>query len=142
MQFITGKHMPRRTFLRGMGATVALPFLDAMVPATAFGATARTIAANPTRLVCVEEVHGLAGCTTFGGQPCSMRYAVAPTSMYAAASSHVRRAGLGTHWWSWTFVYCAKLPQFDSYPQICWVGANIGSLPARTHGSSGSHMPQ
>ena len=32
MNFITGKHMPRRTFLRGaMGAAVALPFLDAMV---------------------------------------------------------------------------------------------------------------
>ena len=35
MSFITGKHMPRRTFLRGMGATVALPFLDAMVAARA-----------------------------------------------------------------------------------------------------------
>ena len=33
MAFITGKHLARRTFLRGMGATVALPFLDAMVPA-------------------------------------------------------------------------------------------------------------
>ena len=33
MNFITGKHIERRTFLRGMGATVALPFLDAMVPA-------------------------------------------------------------------------------------------------------------
>ena len=33
MQFITGKHMERRTFIRGMGASVALPFLDAMVPA-------------------------------------------------------------------------------------------------------------
>ena len=31
---ITGKHLHRRTFLRGaLGATVALPFLDAMVPA-------------------------------------------------------------------------------------------------------------
>ena len=50
----------------------------------------------------------------FGDQPCSMRYAVAPTSMYAAASSHVRCGGLGRHWWSWTFVNCAKLPQFDS----------------------------
>jgi hypothetical protein len=29
---ITGKALPRRTFLRGMGATVALPLLDAMVP--------------------------------------------------------------------------------------------------------------
>ena len=33
MSFITGKQLPRRTFLRGVGATVALPFLDAMVPA-------------------------------------------------------------------------------------------------------------
>ena len=33
MGCITGKHMPRRTFLRGLGATVALPLLDAMIPA-------------------------------------------------------------------------------------------------------------
>jgi len=64
MNFITGKHMPRRTFLRGMGATVALPLLDAMTPAAqAKGVTA---AADPTRLICIEEVHGLAGCTNFG----------------------------------------------------------------------------
>ena len=31
--FITKLALPRRTFLRGVGATVALPFLDAMVPA-------------------------------------------------------------------------------------------------------------
>ena len=30
---ITKMSLPRRTFLRGMGATLALPFLDAMVPA-------------------------------------------------------------------------------------------------------------
>ena len=33
MQIITGKHISRRMALGGMGATVALPFLDAMVPA-------------------------------------------------------------------------------------------------------------
>ena len=33
MTLITGKHLPRRTFLRGMGVTVALPYLDAFVPA-------------------------------------------------------------------------------------------------------------
>jgi hypothetical protein len=33
--FITKKHLRRRTFLRGLGATVALPMLDAMVPAFA-----------------------------------------------------------------------------------------------------------
>src|SRR5438876_233392 len=42
--FITKISLPRRTFLRGMGATVALPFLEAMVPALT--ATAKT-AANP-----------------------------------------------------------------------------------------------
>ena len=41
---ITKTSLPRRTFLRGMGATVALPFLDAMVPALT--AVAKT-AANP-----------------------------------------------------------------------------------------------
>ena len=33
--FIAKRHLPRRTFLRGVGATVALPLLDAMVPALA-----------------------------------------------------------------------------------------------------------
>jgi hypothetical protein len=35
MMFVSRKALRRRTFLRGMGATVALPFLDAMVPALA-----------------------------------------------------------------------------------------------------------
>jgi hypothetical protein len=38
---LTKKHLPRRTFLRGMGATLALPLLDAMIPAaTAMAHTA------------------------------------------------------------------------------------------------------
>ena len=42
--FITKKHLPRRTFLKSAGATVALPLLDAMIPArTALAQTA----ANP-----------------------------------------------------------------------------------------------
>jgi hypothetical protein len=41
--FITKKHLPRRTFLRGMGVTIALPLLDSMVPAqTPLGKTAAT----------------------------------------------------------------------------------------------------
>ena len=43
---ITKKALPRRTFLRGVGATLALPLLDAMVPAAT--AWART-PANPVR---------------------------------------------------------------------------------------------
>jgi hypothetical protein len=36
--FITKKALPRRTFLRGMGVTLAMPMLDAMVPALSAGA--------------------------------------------------------------------------------------------------------
>src|SRR4051794_18358545 len=35
MTFITGKHLSRRTLLRGIGSTIALPLLDAMHPAFA-----------------------------------------------------------------------------------------------------------
>src|SRR5580765_5494954 len=33
MNFLTTKALPRRKVLRGLGATVALPFLEAMLPA-------------------------------------------------------------------------------------------------------------
>ena len=33
MNFITQKHLHRRAVLKGLGATIALPFLDAMLPA-------------------------------------------------------------------------------------------------------------
>jgi len=64
VEFITGRQIPRRTFLRGVGATVALPFLDAMVPAGRSRVHAATT--DRTRLVCIEEVHGLAGCNNWG----------------------------------------------------------------------------
>jgi hypothetical protein len=35
LMYITGRTLPRRTFLRGVGTAVALPFLDAMTPALA-----------------------------------------------------------------------------------------------------------
>jgi hypothetical protein len=67
MEFISGKRLPRRTFLRGMGAGVALPFLDAMVPAgrlrVAAGARDES---DPTRLVAIELVHGAAGSNEWG----------------------------------------------------------------------------
>jgi hypothetical protein len=66
MEFITGKHLDRRTFIRGMGAAVALPYLDAMVPAGRMRAAAAGAAADRTPLICIEEVHGLAGCNEWG----------------------------------------------------------------------------
>lgn len=64
--FITGRRIPRRTFLRDVGtATLALPFLDAMLPAGRVSAsTAATL--DPTRLVCIEMVHGAAGSNAWG----------------------------------------------------------------------------
>lgn len=65
MKYITGKHLPRRTFLKGMGTTIALPFLGAMVPAGhAASRTERLM--DPTRLITIEMVHGAAGSNEWG----------------------------------------------------------------------------
>jgi hypothetical protein len=54
--FNTRKHISRRTVLRGVGATLALPFLDAMVPAST--ALANTAAAPKPRLGFFYFPHG------------------------------------------------------------------------------------
>ena len=59
---ITQKHISRRTALKGVGVTMALPFLEAMVPAKATFAQAR----GKVRLAAIEMVHGSAGSTAFG----------------------------------------------------------------------------
>ena len=65
--YISKKHVSRRAVLKGMGVTVALPLLDAMVPArTVFANTAAGASASRQRLVCMEMVHGSAGSTAFG----------------------------------------------------------------------------
>ena len=64
---ITGKHISRRSFMRGVGASVALPFLDAMVPAGLLAGPV-TRGLDNTRLVCIEFCHGLAGCSDWGAK--------------------------------------------------------------------------
>ena len=54
---VTKKALPRRTVLRGIGATIALPFLDAMAPALT--ATARTAATPIPRLGFVYAPNGM-----------------------------------------------------------------------------------
>ncbi len=63
MNILTGKAMPRRAFLRGVGATVSLPLLDAMIPV---GSASGAAAGGPTRLVAIEMVHGAAGSNEWG----------------------------------------------------------------------------
>ena len=54
---MTPRHLPRRTFLRGMGVAIGLPWLDAMAPA--FAAKAPTSADSPTRLAFVYVPNGI-----------------------------------------------------------------------------------
>jgi len=54
--YITKKHLPRRTFLKGAGAVVALPLLDSMVPART--ALAQTVAKGTFRAGFVYVPHG------------------------------------------------------------------------------------
>ena len=54
--FITKKHLSRRTFLRGAGVTLALPFLDSMVPAQTL--LKNTAASPKPRLGCIYVPHG------------------------------------------------------------------------------------
>ena len=58
MSFISKRAIPRRTFLRGAGVTLALPLLDSMIPAGT--ALAQTVAGDPKqRFVGIFFPHGM-----------------------------------------------------------------------------------
>ena len=54
MNVILKKQLPRRTFLRGMGSVLALPMLDAMVPAFV-----RAASKSPTRMAILYFPNGV-----------------------------------------------------------------------------------
>jgi Protein of unknown function (DUF1552) len=58
MNFITKKHLSRRAVLRGVGATIALPLLDSMVPAQT--PLAKTAGAAKSRVGAIYVPHGAA----------------------------------------------------------------------------------
>jgi uncharacterized protein DUF1552 len=58
MSFITKRHVPRRLFLKGAGVTLALPLLEAMIPARTL--IAQTAAAPKMRFASVFFPHGMA----------------------------------------------------------------------------------
>jgi hypothetical protein len=58
MRFLTSKSLPRRTMLQGAGAAVALPFLDAMIPA--FSRRARAAAKPVHRFQAFYVPNGMA----------------------------------------------------------------------------------
>ena len=55
MNILTRKHLSRRTLLRGAGTTLALPFLESMIPAAA---RAQDVTAPKSRLVAMYLAHG------------------------------------------------------------------------------------
>jgi len=66
--FITKRHIPRRTFLQGAGAAIALPFLESMLPAQT--PLAKAAAATPkARFVGIWAPHGWAPTYWSGTMP-------------------------------------------------------------------------
>ena len=61
--FLTQKRLDRRTALKGIGVSVGLPLLEAMLPVR--GAEARRMTGK-RRFVAIEMVHGCAGSTAYG----------------------------------------------------------------------------
>ena len=64
--YLTGKSLSRRTLLRGIGTTIAVPWLEAMLPAGLGARAARTATRRPAPLICLEMVHGAAGSSLLG----------------------------------------------------------------------------
>ena len=64
---ITKKALHRRTFLRGLGTTLALPLLDGMVPA--LSALGNTAAKPPVRLGFVYVPNGIIGSGLTSARP-------------------------------------------------------------------------
>ena len=93
--FITKKHLPRRTFLRGMGVTLALPLLDSMIPARTLLAqtAARPLAAPRVRLRAARRDHGQVDAGHRGRRASSSRRSSSRSSRSATALNVV--SGLG-----------------------------------------------
>src|SRR5918992_2062990 len=158
MSFITGKHIPRRTFLRGVGATVALPFLDAMVPAGRIFAKAP--ATDRTRLICIEEVHGLAGCNNwaatkflFAPEQTGPNFTLVPDNPLATLEAHrgamtivsntdVRNAEAfllpeigGDHFRS-TAVFLTQAKPKQTQGSDIWAGTSLDQIYAKKFGQA------
>jgi len=82
VSFITKKHISRRTFVRGMGVTMALPFLESMVPAQT--PLAKTAAKPQIRLGLCFMPHGavMANWTPAEEGPLKLSPILAPLEAY------------------------------------------------------------
>jgi hypothetical protein len=65
MPFLPSRPIPRRHFVQSLGATIALPYLNAMLPT---GRSSVPGAAGAPRLIAIEMVHGAAGSNDIGAK--------------------------------------------------------------------------
>jgi hypothetical protein len=154
MMFLAKKHISRRSVLRGMGVTLALPLLDSMVPAQT---PLRQTAASPkSRLACIEMVHGAAGSTVEGarqhywsprgeGADFDFSYSLEPLAPFRdyvtiISGTDARQAdaftpseGGADHFRSSAVFLTAAHPKQTTGPDIC-AGVSIDQLYAQRFG--------
>ena len=137
---ITRKSLPRRTLLKGLGAAIALPLLDAMVPAMT--AAANTVA-NPTRLRRISYIYMPMGCDisrwSLPGDDLSelspTLSPLAPVRQHVTAISNmeIRNAYPGTHATSnCSFLSCATAKRTESTDYF--LGTTVDQIAAQQIG--------
>jgi len=137
---ITKKALPRRTFIKGVGATLALPLLDAMIPALT---AAADTAANPTQLRRLGFVYMPMGCDiTRWTLPGDTLEELSPTlsplapvreQVTAITNLELRNAYPGTHATSnaaFLSAATAKLTESNDY----YLGTTVDQIAARQMG--------
>jgi len=135
---ITKKFIPRRTFLRGIGATMALPLLEAMIPAAT--ALAKT-AANPVRRLgfvfmpmgCDQSRWTLSGDTLDQLSPILNSLAPVREHVTAITNLELKNAYPGSHATSnSSFLSCAKAKLTESTDY--YLGTTVDQIAAQQIG--------
>jgi len=145
MNFITKKHLSRRTVLRGAGSMLALPLLDAMIPAST--AWAQTAAVPKSRFVGCFVPHGMApgywvpdkvgpldAVFPFNWKPLEpfRDYTVIMSGLHSRSAEPPPGATGADHWVAAAFL-CANKPKKTAGSDV-YVGTTIDQIIARKIG--------
>lgn len=124
IQTASGKHVSRQTFLRGTGVALALPWLDAMLPAFSTKAQAANATAAPKRFVAMMYGLGFHGPHFFpqqaGADYTSSEYLKLIDQHRAdytviSGLSHAEQNGNNGHASSLTWLTAAKYPGLPGF---------------------------
>jgi hypothetical protein len=133
------KHLPRRTFLRGAGATLALPLLDAMIPArTALAATAAAPVKRLGFVYIPMGAHMPQWTPAVSGALTELSPALSPLAkvkdqLTVITNTEIRNAYPGTHATSnSSFLSCAYAKWTESSDY--YLGTTVDQVAAQTLG--------